>query len=222
MAEMVWLSYPLAVDDPRPPAIPAPELTWLYTIDKHGANVQILKVANHTGTHLDTPRHVIADGLTLAEFSPQDLMYTRPAVIDMNCEDTQEVMPHDLLVHQEQLRTADIALFRFGYAEIRRREPSRFSERCPGFGVASGRWLREQCPGLRAIGMDVPSVAVIADLENTMRAHHELLGGAGRKFLILEDMKLDLDLRRLREVHVHPWRVSGMDSGPCSVIGILD
>ena len=37
MPRYVWLSYPLAIDGPRPPAIPAPELTDLYTVARDGA-----------------------------------------------------------------------------------------------------------------------------------------------------------------------------------------
>jgi kynurenine formamidase len=92
---------------------------------------------------------------------------------------------------------------------------------CPGFGVEAGRWLRQKLPALRAMGMDVPSVACIARLEETMPVHHELLQGAERRFLIVEDMNLDYDLQRLIAVQVCPWRVTGMDSGPCSVIGTL-
>ena len=69
--------------------------------------------------------------------------------------------------------------------------------------------------------MDVPSVACIAALEQTMAAHHELLAGPGRRFLIIEDMHLEHDLTSLRQVRLCPWRVRGMDSGPCSVIGTL-
>ena len=44
------------------------------------------------------------------------------------------------------------------------------------------------------MGLDVPSVAVIACLESTMPAHNELLAGDGRRFLIIEEMNLDQDL----------------------------
>jgi hypothetical protein len=48
-----------------------------------------------------------------------------------------------------------------------------------------------------------------------------LLGGAGRRFLIVEDMDLDHDLKGLVEVRLNPWLVRGMDSGPCSIVGVL-
>jgi arylformamidase len=218
---MIWLSYPLAVSDPRPPAIPAPELTPLYTIQNDGANVQILRVANHTGTHVDAPRHVIADGLCLSDFAPEEFIFTRPVVVDLPLPDAAIVGPEHLEPLSDLLKEADLALFRFGYGAVRRNDPQRYSERCPGFGVPGGRWLRTHFPDLRAIGMDVPSVACIASLDETMACHHELLGGAGRRFFILEDMSLDQDLSTLREVRMNPWMVRDMDSGPCSVVGLL-
>ena len=55
-----------------------------------------------------------------------------------------------------------------------------------------------------------------------MPAHNELLAGDGRRFLIVEEMSLDHDLGRLVEVRINPWLVQGMDSGPCSIVGVLD
>jgi kynurenine formamidase len=221
MRRYAWLSYPLALNAPRPPAIPAPELTNLYTVARDGANVQILRVANHTGTHVDSPCHVVDGAICITDFRPEELIFTRPTVIDLRLPDATVVMPSHLEPFIGQLQQADLALFRFGYGEVRRTDPQRFSTRCPGFGVESACWLRQSCPKLRAMGLDVPSVAVIASLESTMLAHNELLAGGGRRFLIIEEMNLDRDLSRLVEVRVNPWLVQGMDSGPCSIVGVL-
>jgi arylformamidase len=221
MSRFTWLSFPLGMNDPRPPAIPPPDLSPLYTIEKDGANVQILRAANHTGTHVDAPRHVIADGLRITDFSPEEFLFPHPVVVDLPLGDGTIVTPEHLELLTEKILPADLALFRFGYGAARRKEPARFSTRCPGFGIEGARWLRERFPRLRAIGMDVPSLACIASLEETMASHHELLGGSGRRFLVIEDMHLDQDLSDLREVRLNPWLVEGMDSGPCSVVGLL-
>jgi arylformamidase len=215
-----WLSFPLAMADPRPPAIPAPEMVPLYTVDRDGANVVVLRVANHTGTHVDAPRHVIPDGLPITAFAPEEFLFSRPAVVDLRLPDAAVVSAEDLAAI-DGVDGADLLLFRFGYGEARRAEPGRFSARCPGFGVESARWLRRRFPELRAIGMDVPSLSCIHRLDETMAAHHELLGGAGRRFLVIEDMDLERDLSGLREVRVNPWMVAGFDSAPCSVVGLL-
>ncbi|MHB1456109.1 MAG: cyclase family protein [Armatimonadota bacterium] len=217
--ELIWLSYPLGVNDPRPPAIPAPELTDLYTVDADDAAVQIIRVASHTGTHIDAPAHVIKGGVEITEYSPDELIFTKPVIIDLQMSDTAVVQPLDLEPFLTLLLQADIALFRFGYGTIRRDDPQRFSLRSPGFGVESARWIRDNCPNLRAIGIDVPSLACIARLDETMAAHNVLLEGEGCRFLVIEDMKLDDDLGNLIEVQISPWLVTGMDSGPCSVVG---
>jgi arylformamidase len=222
MPRYVWLSYPLDPHGPRPPAIPAPELEDLYTVAKDGANVQILRLANHTGTHLDTPRHVIEGGVSITEYSPEELIFSRPLVVDLPLGDAEIVIPEHLQAFTTGLQQADLALFRFGYGRVRATDPQRYSSRCPGFGVESARWLSTTCPQLRAMGLDVPSVATIAHLDKTMRAHNELLGRPGSRFLIIEEMKLDGDLAGLCEVRLSPWLVCGMDSGPCSIVGVLD
>jgi len=222
VSRYIWLSYPLAIDGPRPPAIPAPELSELFTVTKDGASVHTLKVASHTGTHLDTPCHVIEGGVRITEYCPEELMFTRPVIIDLDLKDTEIVRPEHLEPHAEVFEGADIALFRFGYGDVRRKDPDRFSSQCPGFGIKAAGWIRETCPQLKAMGMDVPSVATIAHIDETMQAHNVLFEGQGRRFLIIEEMKLNDDLAGLHEVRIYPWLVLGMDSGPCTIVGVLE
>lgn len=217
--KLIWLSYPLGMNDPRPPAIPAPELTDLYTVDADDAAVQIIRVASHTGTHVDAPAHVVKNGLEITEYSPEEFVFTKPVIIDLHIPDAGIVQPIDLEPFRDALLYADIALFRFGYGGVRQNDPQRFSLKSPGFGVESAQWLRDNFPNLRAVGMDVPSLACIAHLDETMAAHNVLLEGTGCRFLVIEDMRLDDDLADLTEVLINPWLVTGMDSGPCSVVG---
>lgn len=222
MSNHVWLSHPLAVDDPRPPAIPAPTLTPLYEIENDGAAVQTLCVASHTGTHVDAPQHVIEGGVCITEYSPEEFIFTKPVIVDLSLGDAEIVTPEHLELWSDALRAADIVLFRFGYADVRKSEPARFCAKCPGLGVEAARWLKDRFPNLRALGLDVPSLACIEYLDQTMTSHNELLGGEGCRFLVIEDMNLDMDLSGLREVRLNPWLVRGMDSGPCSVVGVMD
>ncbi len=217
----VWLSYPIGMNDPRPPAIPAPELKDFLTIWRDGASVQMLKIANHTGTHLDTAGHVIENGILITEFRPEDLIFNCIAVIDMHMVDAGIVKPEHLKPHYDRLIRCDMVMFRFGSGRIRFEDPGRYSQRSPGFGVDAAAWLREKCTGLRCIGIDTPSIATIAYLDETMPAHNILLEGNERRFLIIEEMNLDQNLNNLKEVRVNPWMVSGMNSGPCSVIGVM-
>jgi len=220
-APTILLSYPLHPGDPLPPAIPAPRLEPFLTLERDGARVYRLEVANHSGTHADAPAHVIADGLRIEEFRPEELLFRRPVVVEVQVPDECLLEPVDLQPHAAVMGRADLLLLRFGYGAVRTYDPARYSSRCPGLSVAAADYLRETCPGLRALGMDVPSIACIAQLERTMPAHHALLGGAGRRFLIIEDMRLDADLGALRAVFLAPWLVAGVDSAPCAVYGFV-
>jgi kynurenine formamidase len=217
--EIISLGHPITLHDPNPPAIPAPEISQLYSIAADAANVFILKIALHSGTHVDAPAHVIESGLHITDFSPPELIYTRPVVVDLKLNDAQIVEPEHLRPAIEAGKAADLLLLRFGYGPARREEPQRFRERCPGLGVAAAEYLRAALPGLRALGMDVPSLACIAHLEQTMSVHNVLLEGEGRRFLVIEDMNLEQDLRGLQRVILAPWQVAGVDSTPCTIFG---
>ena len=65
----------------------------------------------------------------------------------------------------------------------------------------------DTCPDLKAVGMDVPSLACIKYLEETMKSHNILLSGKNRKFIVIEDMNLEPDLAGLCEVRLNPWLV---------------
>ncbi len=189
------------------------------TLERDGARTYRVQFVNHSGTHADAPAHVVDAGRRIADFAPADFIYRHPAVVDLRATDEAVIGPDSLEPHVDAMRTADLVILRFGYGAVRRSDPQRYATRSPGLTVAGAAYLRATCPGMRALGMDVPSLACIAKLEETMAAHHELLGGRDRRFLVLEDMCLDAELHDLRAVLVAPWLIAGVDSAPCSVYG---
>lgn len=216
------LGFAMRTDAPSPPAIPALQREPFLTIAKDNANVTLLRFTSHTGTHLDVPRHVFADGLTVTDLSPADFIFRRPVVLDIPLLDCAVVMPDHLAPLVEHARDADFLLFRFGYGTVRRHDPQRYSTRSPGFGVESAAFIRSSFPKLRGLGMDVPSLSCIDSLDVTFAAHHELLGGEGRRFVVVEDMNLDQNLRGLVMLIVAPLLVDQCDGGPCTIYGVLE
>ena len=221
--EYVFLSHPLSMETPTPPAIPRMELSPFMSLEKgDDANVTLVKVVTHTGTHVDAPRHVTPRGLALSDFQPGELVFDRPAVLDLPLEDDVLVMPSHLEDLARGRSDADLVMFRFGYGTVRKSDPSRYSSHCPGFGVESAAYLREKFPRMRALGMDVPSLSCIKFLDRTMKAHNVLLEGEGRRFLVIEDMKLDQDLDGLVAVIIAPLWITGADGGPATILGRRD
>lgn len=214
-----WLSYPMSRTAPRPPAIPEPQLTEFMSIEEMGANVMFLQVYNHTGTHLDTSGHVFQGGTSICQFTPQDLTYTRIMVIDMTgLPDDTVVIPDLLKPSLKSGSDAEALLVRFGVENRRKNDSDRFSGHCPGFGKAAAAYIHSRMPRLRMIGTDVPSIACIAHLDETMIAHNEFFASAKTdKFIIIEEMKLDEKLDGIRRMIVSPWLFEGMNSGPCVI-----
>ena len=117
------LGFALRSDAPSPPAIPTLQREPFMTIPKDGANVTLLRLTSHTGTHLDVPRHVFDDGLTVTDLAPADFIFDRPVVLDLPLGDCAVVMPDDLAPLSAQAHDADFLLFRFGYGGVRRADP---------------------------------------------------------------------------------------------------
>jgi len=214
-----WLSYPLSTSSPRPPAIPAPSITEFMSIEKTGANVQFLQCYNHTGTHLDTAAHVIEGGISIAQFTPADLIFDSIMVIDLSgtLEDTVVTSEH-LVAFMSENSDAEALIVKFGVEGWRQNDPKRFSNHCPGFSPKAAKYIHGKMPKLRLIGTDVPSIACINSLDETMMVHNEFfLLASLEKFIIVEEMKLDTSLSDIRRIIVSPWLAEEMNSGPCVI-----
>lgn len=217
--ETFWLSYPMSTTAPRPPAIPAPSISEFQSIEKDGADVQFLQCYNHTGTHLDTAAHVFEDGAHITDFAPEELIYRRIKVLDLaGMADDTVILPEHLEGKLDDAEEAEALVVHFGVEDWRANQPERFSKHCPGFSIPAAQYIHEKMPKLRMIGTDVPSIACINSLEETMQAHNAFFSFAHTPhFIIIEEMKLDLPLDGLQEILVSPWMVKGMNCGPCVI-----
>lgn len=215
----IWLSYPMSATAPRPPAIPAPRISEFQSIEKDGANVQFLQCYNHTGTHLDTAAHVLKNGASIADFEPEELMYHRIKCIDLTgTADDTVILPEHLEPFFDGISDAEALIVRFSVQEQRKNDHERFSNHCPGFSIPAAQYIHSKMPKLRLIGTDVPSIACIHCLDETMKAHNAFFELASTEhFIIIEEMKLDVDLEKIRSMTVSPWLHEEMNSGPCVI-----
>lgn len=217
--KLIWLSYPMSTTAPRPPAIPAPSVSEFQSIEKDGANVQFLQCYNHTGTHLDTAAHVLPDGASIIEFAPEELIYRKLKIIDLTgTADDTVVTPELLEPWLKETSDADALLVRFGVEDRRKNDHVRFSNHCPGFSIPGAEYIHQKMPQLRMIGTDVPSIACIHSLDETMKAHNAFFEKASTPhFIIIEEMKLDTDLSKVKSMLVSPWLHEDMNCGPCVI-----
>ena len=181
------------------------------------ANVFSFTLHNHWGTHIDAPAHFFREGKTIADISAGEWIFTVPQVIEVALDDGQllGLSGWEKSINKE----SDIILFRSGWSGSRDEE--KYYSRNPGIAPFVGSFLRENFPGIRAVGIDWISISSILDRKTGREAHRNFLDpeGKGRPILLIEDMDLGLDLSGLARVTALPVIIEGIDSAPCTIIG---
>lgn len=185
------------------------------------ANVYQLTMENHWGTHIDAPAHFFVNASSVVDYPPDYWIFKKPRIVDISLEDG-DLIDVDMLQRYRIDPDADLLLIRTGFQRWRGKE--RYSLNNPGIKSDAGIWLRKSCPSMRAIGFDFISISSYANREEGRKAHKVFLnpGGEGKPILIIEDMNLQVDLKNLKEVWVFPLLIKGIDSAPCTVIGVFE
>jgi kynurenine formamidase len=216
---LIQLSYALSEHTPFYPSLPKPQLRQIYSLAKGDVcNSYYLTTSNHAGTHVDAPRHFSASGRSIGDYGVAELVFGRPALLDLPLNDDELIEPSRLdPVLAPAATDADILLLRSGYGRFRTDE-ARYIGRSPGFGPEAAALLMARFPKLKALAVDFVSISAAAHEAAGAGAHRVFLGCgdyASRPILLVEDAFLPAGLPRLERVFVIPWMFEGLDSAPC-------
>lgn len=131
-------------------------------------NITTLDMAAHTGTHMDGPRHFIADGAGLDEM-PLSAVMGPARVIEI--EDPSTINPEEL--EKQAIRQGERLLFKTKNSdEPWDRKP--FQRTFVHFSVEGARYLADR--GVTTVGIDYLSVGGMDESGDTV---HRVLLGAG-------------------------------------------
>ncbi len=79
----ILLSYPINEDTPKHKSLPMPGILPHSQISKGDEyNSVIISIHNHTGTHIDAPKHYLDDGKLISEYLLDDLVFKNPVMVD--------------------------------------------------------------------------------------------------------------------------------------------
>ena len=175
---------------------------------------------NHWGTHVDGPNHFFANGRKIIDYPADFWWFRTPQVVQVKAKAGQIITRDSFSCNLDP--QTDLLLFQSGWWKFRGKEI--YSKRNPGLHSGLALWLRQNFPVVRAIGLDWISISSFEHREMGRDAHRAFLNpnGKGHPILLIEDMNLSADLRNLKEVWVAPMLVEGVDSAPCTVMGVLD
>jgi kynurenine formamidase len=182
------------------------------------ANVFSFTMENHWGTHIDCPAHFFENGLNVVDYSPKTWFFQKPFVLPLIMEENSLACPEDMDKIPEG---TDLLLIKSGFSCFRGTE--KYTHNNPGLKPEVGIWLREAHPYVRAVGLDFISPSSYQNRALGKEAHRAFLDpdGPNEPILLIEDMDLSNDLSGLISVWIFPLRIGGIDSAPCTAIGVL-
>jgi len=184
------------------------------TISADGWNATTLSLYSHCGTHMDAPRHFVADASTIDR---QDLSICcgRALVIDFT-----PVAPRELLTIErlgrwaDRVRRGDRLLLRTDW--YHRHGSDSYRNELPRVSLELAEWLVER--GVALVGVEPPSVADVNNLEELTAVHQTLFHGG---VVIVEGLAhLDSITSNSVEFVALPLKVAGGDGSPVRAIAI--
>jgi arylformamidase len=173
----------------------------------HGdaANVSKIEMGAHTGTHMDAPRHFLADGIGLDEM-PLDATIGPARVIGI--EHLRVILPAELETHN--LHPGERVLFRTQNSE-RCWKNDQFIEDFVYISAAAAQFLVER--KVQTVGIDYLSVGgYVYDGVET----HQILLEAG--IWLIEGLNLSEVKSGLYDLVCLPLRIVGADGAPARAI----
>lgn len=221
----ILLSYSINEHTPAYGDTPKPCILPLSQISRGDAsNIAVLSIHNHTGTHIDAPKHFVDDGRAISEYALDELIFINPVVVDCLKSEESLITPDDLKHASQMLQKSDCLLLHTGFWKYR--DEGRYRTHNPGIAPETILWIRKEYPNIRCIGIDTISITSFQYRSIGREAHKAafiIKEGLGEPLLLIEDLDLSKVISsKLKLIIVLPWQVIGIDSAPCSVLAEVE
>ena len=220
----VLLSHTINENTPLYGDTPMPRILAHSRISEgDSSNTAILSIHNHTGTHIDAPKHFIDDGKSISEYTLYELVFKKPVIVDCPKDDASLITPQDLQHASHMLQNSDCLLLRTGFGQFRSED--RYRTHNPGIAPETILWVRRNYPNIKCIGIDSISISSFQHRVAGREAHKMAfveMNELGKPLLLIEDMKLDMITRdNMFTIIVLPWQVEDLDSVPCNIVATI-
>ncbi|MDP3395048.1 MAG: cyclase family protein [Methanoregula sp.] len=216
----ILISYPLSASTPVYLSSPKVDISQHKSIQNGDtSNSSHLAFSNHTGTHIDLPRHFCADGAVADDLLSAQCIFSPATCIDLSHNDCIEIRPEDLEPHLSDTFSSEALLIKTGMAK-KRKFPAYCSD-YPFIHPDVPEFLRRNYPKLKVFCIDTLSVANPSHREQGRDCHRNFLCGRPA-IMIMEDANLSDS--RIEQgawvLKVFPLILGNLDAVP--VIAILE
>jgi kynurenine formamidase len=220
--KIIDLTHPITETMPMYPGTDAPKLHVAYGYKEFGFMETLISLYSHTGTHIDAPAHLFADGYTLDQY-PVEQFVGKALVVDCRNLQKKEKISIQLLKEKgSALNEAEFILFLTGHSALWG-SPDYFGV----FPVMSDEvveWINRR--KIKGIGIDAPSFDPVS-VENPEQTTDELHNH--RAILKTNHTLLFENLCNLEEIGsglftlcALPLKTENADGAPARIIGMIE
>lgn len=208
MSRRIWRDVSVALRDGMMhwPGDPECRITRVAEMSSGSVcNLTQISMSAHTATHMDAPRHFIADGLTMEQM-PLEAVIGRCRVIEIAA--TDQITPADL--EERRLRRGERVLFKTRNSEVSWGK-AEFDRDFVSIRQDAAKYL-VKC-GVMTVGVDYLS---IGGFEKDGVQTHQIMLGAG--IWVIEGLNLRDTKAGFYDMVCLPLKLAGADGAPCRVV----
>lgn len=219
---IIDLTHPIAENMPMYPGTPAPTLHVAYSHSEYGFMETLISLYSHTGTHIDAPAHLYANGLTLDKY-PVEQFVGKALIVDCRRLKKKEEISMPLLEEEgNKLNEADFILFLTGHSALWGN--SDYFSDFPVLSHEVVEWIN--CRKLKGVGIDAPSFdpVTIDELEQAADElhNHRVLLKTNNTILLENLCKLENIGNELFTLCALPLNTANADGAPARVIALIE
>ena len=210
------LSNPVHAKMPYYPAGSPAEVVQVSSVEDQGFNVHTITMSYHQGTHVDAPRHISNEGITVDELD-LNLFMGEGIVLDLSYKEIGSgITADDLEKFSGMVLQKDIVVLYTGCCN--HIEESWINSNYTHLEKSGAEWLVTK--GVKSVGIDFFSIDKYGDGANP--AHHTLLGNG---IPLIEEISCEVKNLLGKRIYLIclPIKMKGGDGAPARVIAyVLD
>ena len=219
--KVIDLTHIIAEDMPMYPGTNAPLLHNAFNHKEHGFMETFISLYSHTGTHIDAPAHVHADGFTLDKY-PIEQFVGKALVVNCQGLNKGEKIPLSLIEEKgSMLNEADFILFFTGHSKLWG-NPDYFRD-FPILSCEAVEWVNQR--KLKGIGIDAPSYdpVTVDELETAVDGlyNHRTILKTNHTILLENLCRLGEIGEGIFTLCVLPLNIINADGAPARIIAML-
>ncbi len=182
----------------------------LSTIKEDGYNVLKIQFSTHTGTHIDSPRHIFKDGITVEEINLDKLIGTAYMI---DCSDMKEINLDTILKHEDEIRSVEYLILKTGWESKWNKET--YFKGYPTLSYEASEFL-SNIDTLSGVGIDCISI----DNEEDDLYNHKNLLSKGK--IIIENICNLNDVEKRFKVIISPLKLKDADGAPARIYALIE